>query len=242
MALLPGSTNGRFSVGHVLPRPCFDEFLRYQTRLEPKLEEEERRRTFDIHLYGEEVIGRVVEAARGTDATVPFSEAVRGLSVHDIGRSFLATLQLANDGNVVISLSGKPPWPHPALTAKDRPRDHLAQLTRWSADKQDRESILLSVVSEDSRHRAMVTDYVAPSLLSARKKRAKGGARVQVPRLELEAAPALAGVAPAVDWQGESTQASQAPTQEGGAGVAALQARKWAFAAVRGKENHVPRD
>jgi condensin-2 complex subunit H2 len=74
--------------------------------LEPKLQEEEKRRTFDIHIYGEEMIGRVVTACRNSTKTVAFAETVQGLSTHDICRSFLATLQLANDGNVDISLSG----------------------------------------------------------------------------------------------------------------------------------------
>jgi hypothetical protein len=80
---------------------------RRQTRLEPRLAAEEQRRLFDIHAYGEEVIGRVLEAStRAPGRPVAFAAAVRGLSVHDIGRSFLATLQLANDGNVEISLQG----------------------------------------------------------------------------------------------------------------------------------------
>ncbi len=108
-------------------------------------------------------------------------------------------------------------------------------------DSNDRESILLSVVSEDSRHRAMVTDYVAPSLLSARKKRPKPSAGpaasgVQAARLQLDAATAAASQ----DESGNGTQASQAPTQEAGA---ASQGRKRAFASkprAVGKENRLP--
>ena len=106
-------------------------------------------------------------------------------------------------------------------------------------DSDDRESILLSVVSEDSRHRAMVTDYVAPSLLSARKKRPKPSAAasgVQAARLHLDAATAAASQ----DESGKGTQASQAPTQEAGA---ASQGRKGAFASrprAVGKENRLP--
>ena len=74
----------------------------------------------------------------------------------------------------------------------------------------------MSVVSEDSRHRAMVTDYVAPSLLSARKKRPKpspipAASGVQAARLQLDAA--AAGGASQAEC-GRGTQASQAPTQE----------------------------
>ncbi len=111
-------------------------------------------------------------------------------------------------------------------------------------DAQDRESILVSVVSEDSRHRAMVTDYVAPSLLSARKKRPKpspgpAASGVQVARLQLDVA---AGAASQGEC-GRGTQASQAPTQEASTGGAASQGRKRAFAArpaAGGKENRLP--
>ncbi len=87
-------------------------------------------------------------------------------------------------------------------------------------DAKDRESILVSVVSEDSRHRAMVTDYVAPSLLSARKKRPQpspipAASGVQAARLQLDAAPAAAAAGAASQAEcGRGTQASQAPTQE----------------------------
>ena len=47
-----------------------------------------------------------MEASEGTVKPVTFATAVRGLSPRDISRSFLATLQLANDGNIEISLTG----------------------------------------------------------------------------------------------------------------------------------------
>ena len=86
-----------------------------QNRLEPKLEAEERRRNFDIHVYGDEVMGRVAAASKGSVAPVTFAQAVCGLSAHDVCRSFLATLQLANDRNVEISLRGARPFHFIAL-------------------------------------------------------------------------------------------------------------------------------
>lgn len=85
--------------------------LSEQNRLEPKLEAEEKRRNFDIHVYGDEVMGRVAAASKSAVAPVTFAQAVCGLSAHDVCRSFLATLQLANDGNVEISLRGGYPFP-----------------------------------------------------------------------------------------------------------------------------------
>jgi condensin-2 complex subunit H2 len=95
------------SICHQVPFPSLViASLCEQSRLEPKLEAEERRRNFDIHVYGDEVMGRVAAASKGPAAPVTFAQAVSGLSAHDICRSFLATLQLANDGNVEISLAG----------------------------------------------------------------------------------------------------------------------------------------
>jgi hypothetical protein len=113
----------------------------------------------------------------------------------------------------------------------------------WT-DAEDRESILLSVVSEDSRHRAMVTDYVAPSLLSARKKRPKPSAGlaasgVQAARLQLDTAAGSASQ----DEGGRTTQMSQAPTQEASAADATATGRKRAFTSqpkAGGKENRLP--
>ena len=79
-------------------------------------------------------------------------------------RAFLATLQLANDGNVSIGLD----------------------------DPHDQSSIRLTLLSQTSTHKEMVSTYVAPSVASATKR----------PRLTPE---------PEVPEQ--PTQASQKPTQ-----------------------------
>jgi hypothetical protein len=132
------------------------------------------------------------------------------------------------------------------------------------ADGLDRESVMVRVMSEDSRHRAMLTHYVAPSLLSARKKRPKPSpasapSPLQAARLQLDAdadADAAGGAASQGEC-GRGTQASQAPTQdaqrgrtagaarlqEAGAACGASQGRKRAFAArpaAGGKENRLP--
>ena len=79
-------------------------------------------------------------------------------------RAFLATLQLANDGNVSIGLD----------------------------DPHDQSSIRLTLLSQTSTHKEMVSTYVAPSVASATKR----------PRLT-----------PEPEAPEQPTQASQKPTQ-----------------------------
>lgn len=78
----------------------------WQTKLEPKLAEEEQRTPFDIHAYGDRV--KTLVATQSTTKEVAFAKAVSGLAQFDVCRAFLAALQLANDGNVEISLKGAP--------------------------------------------------------------------------------------------------------------------------------------
>ena len=95
----------------------------------------------------------------------------------------------------------------------------------------------------------MVTDYVAPSLLSARKKRPKAAAHAP-PQVHVAALALEAEAGPGPGWQDESepaTQASQAPTQDRAAAAEPPMPRKRAFAAagprgVRGKENSLPQE
>jgi len=77
----------------------------WQEKLSPKLEAEEKREVFDIHSYGDRV--KTLVSKQSTKTEVPFGKAVAGLPQFDICRAFLATLQLANDGNVEISLKGE---------------------------------------------------------------------------------------------------------------------------------------
>jgi condensin-2 complex subunit H2 len=77
----------------------------WQEKLAPKLEAEEKREVFDIHLYGDRV--KTLVSKQSTNKEVPFGKAVAGLQQFDVCRAFLAALQLANDGNVEISLKGE---------------------------------------------------------------------------------------------------------------------------------------
>ena len=119
----------------------------WHKNIEPKLREEEERPAFDIHAYGEQVKARIAERApEGEDApAVPFAAAVQGMTRHDVCRALLATLQLANDGNVELSL----------------------------ADDGDRTSVAVRIVSVEAAYKALGA-YEAPSVASARKKTKTG--------------------------------------------------------------------
>ena len=84
-------------------------------RLEPILLEQEQRPEFDIHVYSDRALQIVAEKAV-SDSTrndreecgtphVHFSDVVRGESSVEVGRIFLACLQLANLGNISFSQS-----------------------------------------------------------------------------------------------------------------------------------------
>jgi condensin-2 complex subunit H2 len=75
----------------------------WQQRLTPLLEAEERHRAFDIFSYGEEVIDTLAkrdEAKAGQE--IELDQLLRGKERFEVCRLFLATLQLANNGNVDI--------------------------------------------------------------------------------------------------------------------------------------------
>eukprot|EP00903_Cladosiphon_okamuranus_P019919 g18306.t1 len=110
----------------------------WQEKLEPLMESQEKRQTFDIHVYGQSVLSRVASvltpaqrdrattAVKGTEAKVAdssdssvassgddgnagselelplvdFGVVVAGKERFDVCRLFLASLQLANNGNV----------------------------------------------------------------------------------------------------------------------------------------------
>ena len=78
----------------------------WQKRLAPILADEEQRPAFDIFAYSQGVLNRISEVTNGnkaeSDAKVPFARVVEGQSTYNICRLFLATLSLANSGNLRI--------------------------------------------------------------------------------------------------------------------------------------------
>lgn len=71
----------------------------WQTKIEPKLQEQEQRPAFDIRQYGSVVLDKL-PAKRVMAAD--FSAVVRGEEQYQVSRMFAAILQLANSGNVFI--------------------------------------------------------------------------------------------------------------------------------------------
>lgn len=101
----------------------------WQSKLTPILKEQDAHPPFDIHTYGRDIIGHLASeskikaeeqltpkrkaAAISTDADdveidadsaapIPFGEIVGGMSQYQVCRMFLASLQLANNGNVAL--------------------------------------------------------------------------------------------------------------------------------------------
>ncbi|KAF1784009.1 Condensin-2 complex subunit H2, C-terminal [Phytophthora cactorum] len=101
----------------------------WQDKLSPLLKQQDTRPPFDIHLYGREIIGRLEEEQKNAslamhskttkrdknkrarlepasdeeESAVPFETLVDGKSQFEVCRLFLASLQLANNGNVALS-------------------------------------------------------------------------------------------------------------------------------------------
>lgn len=78
----------------------------WKLRVQPLLEEEEKHRPFDVNTYGEELKALVTEAeAISTDGNSSGASAksiMSGKPQYEICRFFLASLQLANLGEVVL--------------------------------------------------------------------------------------------------------------------------------------------
>jgi Condensin II complex subunit CAP-H2 or CNDH2, C-term len=92
---------------------------KWQEKLRPLLEDEERRQVFDIHEYGRAIIDSIQnelatrddnknndinddESADMASSTVPFEVVSRDRPTYDVPRLFLAALSLCNAGNVRI--------------------------------------------------------------------------------------------------------------------------------------------
>eukprot|EP00049_Salpingoeca_infusionum_P009893 m.168305 g.168305 ORF g.168305 m.168305 type:complete len:656 (+) comp14472_c0_seq1:317-2284(+) len=69
-------------------------------RIVPILEEEEKHRPFDIHDYGAEVLASMPKSSKKKPAV--FMDVAHAVEPYEVCRKFLATLQLANNGNVTI--------------------------------------------------------------------------------------------------------------------------------------------
>lgn len=90
----------------------------WQDRMAPVLEQQEARPTFDIQLYGEHILDQFEKIGREVDeesidgggklVCLSFREMVSQGSAFEVCRTFLASLQLAADGNVRIFTEAGP--------------------------------------------------------------------------------------------------------------------------------------
>jgi hypothetical protein len=78
-------------------------------KLEPLLDEQERRPQFDLHNYADTVLSNIDSnlkisktSGKKDKNTLDFGEIVQGQSTEEVCRMFLACLQLANQGNVSV--------------------------------------------------------------------------------------------------------------------------------------------
>lgn len=121
-------------------------------RLEPILAAEELHPPFNIRSIGGEIIEAVGNENGGDvdtkskDASVPFESIVRGKVEYEICRSFLAMLQLANDGNIEII-----------------PHDKDDAGTKKDDEVEFRETGNISVVLKSTKM-SDIRDYRAPSV------------------------------------------------------------------------------
>jgi hypothetical protein len=86
---------------------------KWQAKLAPILEEEERRAVFDIHMYSKRIIETTQQglqrikrksdgSTQAATRTVDFESITQDCSRSDVCRMFLASLSLANAGNLQI--------------------------------------------------------------------------------------------------------------------------------------------
>mmetsp|Transcript_30519 Transcript_30519/g.91485 ORF Transcript_30519/g.91485 Transcript_30519/m.91485 type:complete len:631 (-) Transcript_30519:32-1924(-) len=71
----------------------------WEDRIRPELEMEASRKPFDIHAYGKDMLSMF---GGKRSKTAPFEDLVRKCDKFEVSRLFLASLQLANNGNVEI--------------------------------------------------------------------------------------------------------------------------------------------
>ncbi|XP_068242032.1 condensin-2 complex subunit H2-like [Palaemon carinicauda] len=101
----------------------------------PKLEEEERRREFDIHSYGSQVLSFFPE--NGRKQTIPFQTVAKNQDAPEVSRLFLSCLMLANTYNVQLdnSIPGDFAMDCLELTLLSRVRHH-EELEEYAAPSQ----------------------------------------------------------------------------------------------------------
>jgi hypothetical protein len=78
-------------------------------RIEPTLEEQARRETFDIHVASKKILHTVSEIDGGAERDVSFAELCAGSPKWEVARLFVASLQLVNHKNLAVVTSADSP-------------------------------------------------------------------------------------------------------------------------------------
>eukprot|EP00092_Neocalanus_flemingeri_P017266 GFUD01018670.1.p1 GENE.GFUD01018670.1~~GFUD01018670.1.p1 ORF type:complete len:675 (-),score=216.95 GFUD01018670.1:180-2204(-) len=111
----------------------------------PRLDKVEKRKAFDIHAYGSQILDSFHSDKYPRGKAIPFDEVVRarGLKGEEVARYFLSTLMLANSRNIKISTAaGSDPqlgMDNVTLSLLSTTRHHL-QLAEFQALRQGIES------------------------------------------------------------------------------------------------------
>lgn len=112
----------------------------WKEKIQPVLDEQEAHGEFDIQEYGDDVLERLVDLEQTThDSVIPFERLVEGEEVFEVPRRFVATLQLACEGNI--------------------------QLQAEEADENKATNFKVLLMSQDHHHRDLLKEFRAPSLM-----------------------------------------------------------------------------
>ncbi|XP_064119386.1 condensin-2 complex subunit H2-like [Macrobrachium nipponense] len=128
----------------------------------PKLEDEERRREFDIHSYGSQVLGFFPE--NGRKQTIPFQSVAKNQEAPEVSRLFLSCLMLANTYNVQLndSIPGDFAMDCLELTLLSRVRHH-EELEEYAAPSQSSPTKRKGRVKNASHKNALLDEPVITS-------------------------------------------------------------------------------
>eukprot|EP00963_Diacronema_lutheri_P014067 scaffold2858_cov659-Pavlova_lutheri.AAC.38 len=115
----------------------------WKEKIQPVLDEQEAHGEFDIQEYGDDVLERLVDLERETqDNVISFESLVEGEKVFEVPRRFVATLQLACEGNI--------------------------QLQAEEAEENKATNFKVLLLSQDHHHRDLLKEFRAPSLMEQR--------------------------------------------------------------------------
>uniref|UniRef100_A0A914ZWH1 Condensin-2 complex subunit H2 n=1 Tax=Parascaris univalens TaxID=6257 RepID=A0A914ZWH1_PARUN len=87
-----------WSVSEETTSGLYQRVQKWEEKMIPLLEEEESRREFNIHEYGDEILGKFQQIGQ----TIPYVELMKGKPWYECCRYLLSILMLANMGNLLV--------------------------------------------------------------------------------------------------------------------------------------------